>query len=148
MFRHRITFQEPNETQDPYSGAVEVDWVTVFENVPAAIEFRSVREAVGGAQIQVTTAISDDPMASRSECKTSDRLGDGRWLPVLQYHRPCDRQADQQFDRRDPGRGAGVMLVEMERSSLAYRKARRDLGGQGPAEVHAAPALHRGLADP
>jgi SPP1 family predicted phage head-tail adaptor len=58
MFRHRVTFQAPVETQDPYSGAVEVDWVTVTGQVPAAIEFRSVRESVGGAQMQVTTAIT------------------------------------------------------------------------------------------
>jgi head-tail adaptor len=62
MFRHRVTFEEPNEVQDATSGAVELDtlepWRAVFENVPAAIEFRSVRENVGGAQMQVTTAIT------------------------------------------------------------------------------------------
>jgi SPP1 family predicted phage head-tail adaptor len=59
MFRHRVTFQEPDEQQDPGSGAVEVtSWTPVFEDVPAAVEFRSVRENVGGAQMQVTTSIT------------------------------------------------------------------------------------------
>ena len=56
--RHRVTFQEPVEAQDTSTGAVEViDWSPVFENVPAEIMFRVVREAVGGGQIQVTTSI-------------------------------------------------------------------------------------------
>jgi SPP1 family predicted phage head-tail adaptor len=59
MFRHRVTFQAPDEQQDTASGAVEtISWLSVFENVPAAVEQRSVRENVGGAQMQVTTAIT------------------------------------------------------------------------------------------
>lgn len=62
MFRHRVTFQAPNEVQSSYSGAVELDagtpWVPVFADVPAAVEQRTVRENVGGAQMQVTTAIT------------------------------------------------------------------------------------------
>jgi SPP1 family predicted phage head-tail adaptor len=59
MFRHRVTFQEPDEEQDSQSGAVEVtSWTPVFEDVHAAVEQRSVRENVGGAQMQVTTSIT------------------------------------------------------------------------------------------
>ena len=57
--RHRVQFEAPTETQDTESGAVEVTaWEPVFENVPAEIVFRSVRENVGGAQMQVTTSIT------------------------------------------------------------------------------------------
>jgi head-tail adaptor len=57
--RHRVTFEEPVETQDGTTGAVEVLWQAVagFENVHAEINERSVRENVGGAQMQVTTSI-------------------------------------------------------------------------------------------
>ena len=59
MFRHRVTFQTPVESQDPYSGAVETaEWEDVFADVPAHVEQRTVREMVGGAQMQVTTAIT------------------------------------------------------------------------------------------
>lgn len=64
-FRHAVSFEEPNEVQDPDSGAVEIvadssaptGWRTVFENVRAEVNERSVREAVGGGQIQVNTSI-------------------------------------------------------------------------------------------
>ena len=59
MFRHRVTFQAPVEEQNTNTGAVEnLSWEAVFENVPAAVEQRSVRENVGGAQMQVTTSIT------------------------------------------------------------------------------------------
>jgi head-tail adaptor len=54
----RVTFEGEAETQDPTSGAIETAWLPIFENVPAEINFRSVRENVGGAQMQVTTAIT------------------------------------------------------------------------------------------
>ena len=55
--RHRVTFEAAVEAQDTSTGAVEVVWVPVFEDVPAEVMFRVVREAVGGGQIQVTTSI-------------------------------------------------------------------------------------------
>lgn len=56
--RHRINFEEPIETQDGTTGEVTIAWQTAFENVPAEINERVVRESVGDGQMQVTTSIT------------------------------------------------------------------------------------------
>jgi len=58
--RHRITIEQPTETQDPITGAITVAWSRVWENVPAEIVPRSGREFLAAQQLQaeITTAIT------------------------------------------------------------------------------------------
>ena len=58
--RHRITIDEPTETQDAITGAVTVTWAPLWESVPAEIVPRSGREFLAAQQLQaeVTTAIT------------------------------------------------------------------------------------------
>ena len=149
MFRHRVTFQAPVESQDPVQrGGRDGEWEPVFEDVPAAVEQRSVRESVGGAQMQVTTAITVTvrwrPGLNAKQRIVWQTRGRGAGL---QHLGPGARQAHQQHDRRDPGGGAGVMADGDGLARLPQGEG-GDLGGQGAGEVHAAAALHRGLADP
>lgn len=55
--RHRIDIQEALESQDLVTGAVEVTWVTIHANVPAAVEPLSVREFLASQQAQSEVSV-------------------------------------------------------------------------------------------
>ena len=51
--RHRVTFQDPIEEQDPETGDIVVTgWTDTFPNVPAAIVYSTSREALYAAQVE------------------------------------------------------------------------------------------------
>lgn len=50
--RHRINIQQRQDVQDPASGDSVPTWVTIWENVPAAIEPLSAREFVASQAVQ------------------------------------------------------------------------------------------------
>ena len=58
--RHRITIEQPTETQDATTGAVTVTWAPLWVNVPAEIVPRSGREFLAAQQMQaeVSTLIT------------------------------------------------------------------------------------------
>ena len=56
--RAEVTFEEPIESQDGTTGEVTVFWQAIFESVRAEINERTVREAVGGGQMQETKAVT------------------------------------------------------------------------------------------
>jgi SPP1 family predicted phage head-tail adaptor len=58
--RHRITIEEPQESQDATTGAITVAWVALWSNVPAEIVPRSGKEFLAAQQLQaeVTTLIT------------------------------------------------------------------------------------------
>jgi SPP1 family predicted phage head-tail adaptor len=57
--RHRITIQKPVTQQDPETGELTTNWVSVATNIAAAIKPSSVREFVAAQamQSQVTARI-------------------------------------------------------------------------------------------
>ena len=52
IFRHRISIERPVEIQDALTGALELEWKTVYSDVPAAVEPLSVREFLAAQQMQ------------------------------------------------------------------------------------------------
>lgn len=58
--RHRVTIEQPLESQDATTGAITVTWSALWTNVPAEIVPRSGREFLAAQQLQaeVTTLIT------------------------------------------------------------------------------------------
>lgn len=58
-FRHRVTLQRQQQTQNPVTGAIDVIWETVATGIPAAIEPLSVKEFISAQskQSKITTRI-------------------------------------------------------------------------------------------
>ncbi|WP_455580340.1 phage head closure protein [Ectopseudomonas hydrolytica] len=50
--RHRVDIQARQDVQDPNTGDVTPTWVTVWPNVPAAIEPLSAREFIAAQAVQ------------------------------------------------------------------------------------------------
>lgn len=50
--RHRVDIQARQDVQDPNTGDVTPAWVTVWPNVPAAIEPLSAREFIAAQAVQ------------------------------------------------------------------------------------------------
>lgn len=50
--RHRVDIQAKQQTQNPATGEVVTTWVTVWPNVPAAIEPLSAREFIAAQAVQ------------------------------------------------------------------------------------------------
>lgn len=50
--RHRVDIQSRQDVQDPNTGDVAPTWVTVWPNVPAAIEHLSAREFIAAQAVQ------------------------------------------------------------------------------------------------
>ncbi|EXF45266.1 head-tail adaptor [Pseudomonas sp. BAY1663] len=50
--RHRVDIQARQDVQDPDTGDVTPTWVTVWPNVPAAIEPLSAREFIAAQAVQ------------------------------------------------------------------------------------------------
>lgn len=50
--RHRIDIQSKQQSQDPVTGEITEAWVTVWPNVPAAIEPLSAREFIAAQAVQ------------------------------------------------------------------------------------------------
>lgn len=58
--RHRVTIEEPTETQNATTGAIAVTWSALWTNVPAEVAPRSGREFLAAQQLQaeVSTLIT------------------------------------------------------------------------------------------
>lgn len=52
VLRHRIAIQRKDQAQDPVTGEMVPTWVTVWDNVPAAIEPLSTREFIAAQAVQ------------------------------------------------------------------------------------------------
>jgi len=50
--RHRITFQSPGMTQDPVTGEMVEGWATVWDKVPASVEYLSVKDFIAAKATQ------------------------------------------------------------------------------------------------
>lgn len=50
--RRRITIQKPKTNQNPDTGSISTQWITVWDDVPAEIVPSSVREFVASQQMQ------------------------------------------------------------------------------------------------
>lgn len=46
--RHRVTIQKKDKVQDPISGEILFEWVDIWKDIPASIDYLSVRDYMGG----------------------------------------------------------------------------------------------------
>lgn len=50
--RHRVSIQRPIETQDQETGDPVITWESVYDRVPAAVNFMSAKEFVASQSVQ------------------------------------------------------------------------------------------------
>ncbi|WP_420492557.1 phage head closure protein [Azorhizophilus paspali] len=50
--RHRVDIQARQQTQDPFTGEIIDNWVTIWPSVPAAVEPLSAREFIAAQAVQ------------------------------------------------------------------------------------------------
>ena len=92
--RHRVTIQERKSVQDPQTGTTTPKWVTVWENVPAAIEPLSVSGFIASQAVQ-----------SQVTARVVIRYRDGLTADMRIVHAARNKIYNPQGWLPDPGSG-------------------------------------------